>query len=512
MGNTLLFNQFDIIASFTENTINNELLGLVNDGTIEKELIVYRTVDSSGNYNYSVVQSASDIPDGAEYINGEVTPSIKIEQSGSAVTLLLNFDSGVGYFVDKAGFGPIAKLKKYDMTGWKYGININLELTRFNDKLKASSNINQQLNDLQASNLSINSLFLNFVSSDLETSNPAFTDCPKEMVEFMSFYFKHLDATQNPYILGYNISSDTSTNFSDKLPAQLKPTGTDFTVYADTSNEGLSNLNYTMVTQGGHQRIVSSPSVLTSNWFANASTAGKMIISHQCLLEDLILIPFYNNLSQTIYSQVSRHVSVGHGNSYNAAKSISGNTWSFNIANYGSGDNQYVNSFTVTIQNNNGFTNLAFNGSLRVYKEVSKSALFCTARAHASASVSWSGNVKIAIDGNGLSLTNGFKITHQSSGSSKNSCAKAFSWIGKILGGILDVFTGWTDGGFFSNLLSEAFSVNIPGIGTISLALGNFSNAISSFVLTPTGKKYKVTPSSNSPSFDNEGNLYLDLN
>lgn len=513
MNNSLIFNQFDIVASFTEETINGELAQLVQEKTISPNIILYRTLNSSNSYVYAIATSSNNIPKGAEYINGAITPSIKIQNTGSSVTLVLNFTSGEGYFIDKAGFGPLAKLKKYDMAGWTYGIDINLELTRFGNTLKASPNITQQLDKFTAENLSINSLFLDFVSSDLETSNPAYTTCPKEMVLFMSFYFEHLNKTENPYILGYNINATSTTNFPNQIPSQLKPTGTDFTVFADKTQENLSNLNYTMVTEGGHQKIVGPPPTLDSNWFSTQSNpAGKMIISHQCLLEDLILIPFYNNLQRKIYAQISQHISVGEGNSYQAAKSKNGNTWNFTIANVPGGDNQYVNKFSMTIENKGGATNLAFNGGLRINKSVSKDCFFCTARANASAEVSWAGNVLIGIDGNGLlSFTDAFKITNKNSGQNKNSCADAMSVIGSILGGILDVFTGWTDGGFFSNLLSDAFSVDIPGIGTISLALDNFSNAIGSVLLTPTGNTYKVNPSEASPYFDQEGNLYLDL-
>jgi hypothetical protein len=42
MENTLIFNQYDMVISFTEDTINTELKKLVYEGTIKQEIVLYR--------------------------------------------------------------------------------------------------------------------------------------------------------------------------------------------------------------------------------------------------------------------------------------------------------------------------------------------------------------------------------------------------------------------------------------------------------------------------------------
>lgn len=514
MENTLIFNQYDMVISFTEDTINAELKKLAYEGTIKQEIVLYRVVNAQGTYSYTVVNSGSDVPKGAEYIDGMVIPGIRIDHSGSNVVLVLKFISGKGYFADKNGFGPLAKLQEYDMSNWRYGFNVNLDLTSYKDDgtHKPSPAVEQQLKNFNAGNLSIDCLFLDFVSSDLKTTIPAETSCPAEMTEFMSFYFMHLNSTGNPYILGYSANASGNSSFSQDVPPQLKPVGTDYTMFSDPNYPGLSNLNYTLVTQGGHGSISGTPATLDSNWFnQNSAPAGKMIISSQCLLEALILRPFYNNLQQQTIAQVSQHVNVGAGNSYDAAKSVQGNGWSFNISNVNDGDDQYVNNFSVALQNGSGAIGLEFTGGVHIYKEVSKNCFFCTARAHASANIQWKGVVKIGIANGQLQLNKYFSITNQNSDHDTNSCADAFSWMGQIIGGILDVFTFWTDNGMFSNLLSDALSINLPGIGNLNIGLDNFSNSINNMVLTPTGSKYNLSPSDNSPAIDQKGDVYLDL-
>lgn len=513
MNNAAILNQFDMVLALRRATINDALKQLVSDGTIKRELVLYRRLGDGGEYTYSVADTRSEVPEGAEFIDAQITPSIDIPRSGSTVVLVLNFEGGSASFIDRAGFGPLAKLKSYDTAGWKYGIAVNLDLSGWSAKGSHKSNERAlvELNKLSASDFDIRCLFLDFASSDLMTADPATSACPKEMALFMGFYFKHIDSTKNPYILGYAATAGSRAKFAASIPPALTPSGTTYTMFADPDDPDASSLNYALVTKGGHGSVSGSPPPLDHSWFGGDDGVGQLIVSHNVLLERLVFEPLYNKLRSDIYQQVSGHLSVGEGNSYNAGRSRSGNTWRFAIAGDQSGDDRYVNTFTAVTSNSGGRTTISFQGGVQVYKEVSKGALFCTARAHAQASVSWAGNVSFSVGANGLDVSKSFKVTHQASGHSQNSCADAMSWIGRILGGILDVFTFWTDGGFFSNLLAQAFSVKIPGVGSLDVGLGTFSGQITSMIMLPSGESYKLAPSNNSPAFDDEGNLHVNL-
>ena len=509
MNNLFLLDNYDMALSFTIATINNELARLVQEGTIQRNITLYRTIDKQGNYQYALAANSGAIPENAEYFDATVLPQVEIGNSGNTVWLLLNFTSGNAFFADKGGYGPLAQPRHYTVEGWVYGFTVNLDQAPWTSNAGATSPaVNEQLRQFIADQFNIKSLFLDFVSSDLLNFDPGMSRCPEEMAQFMNFYFKSIGSSKNPYILGYSIQTGPESRFPQDLPPTLLPSSAGFAMYKDDSNGRISNLNFIMDTQGGHQQYTGQPPAPDSNWFSPSDTAiGKLIISHKCLVEALILKPFYNNLQQTIYKQIAGHISVGAGNRYEQGRTVTNNGWLFSISNILKGHNQYENAFTVQVQNNNGQAVLAFDGKIHIYKHVSHSYFFCTATAHAAADISWSGTITLSVVNGELQTAVDFRKTGGQKSSGHNGCADAFSWIGKIVGGVLDVFTLWSDSGFFSKLLADAFSINIPGTGSLQLALSKFPSLAGSMTILPSGTSYKAV----AVSADKAGNLYLSL-
>jgi hypothetical protein len=85
--------------------------------------------------------------------------------------------------------------------------------------------------------------------------------------------------------------------------------------------------------------------------------------------------------------------------------------------------------------------------------------------------------------------------------------AKAFAWIGKILGSILDFLTAMQDKGFFGNLFAGLMSVSPPGIGDVSVAFGQLGNLAQTAVMLPAGQVFFFK----SPASDSEANLAMQL-
>jgi hypothetical protein len=152
-----------------------------------------------------------------------------------------------------------------------------------------------------------------------------------------------------------------------------------------------------------------------------------------------------------------------------------------------------------------------FSGHIGVYKEVSQNNFFCTAKAHASAAIEWGGKVTYSVqsvnDKSSLKMDNSFQITRNDHNSGKNDCAKAFSWMGSIIGGIVGVFTHFIDGGYFTNMLSDAMRLGTPGIGDLNLAMNGLSDTVSSVVMLPAGQVFNFQ----NPSSDQDGNIVLQL-
>jgi hypothetical protein len=526
MQNNLIFTQFDAVVSMTEQTINDQLVHLLRTGTIKPSLILVQAIDSSGkDFTYSVLNDGDPIPPNSSYINGQIMPQIAIKESGHNISFILNFTGGTAAFW--VGFGPASKLVEYDMTGWAYGISVNMDLYALQQKdigskIAVPPSVKAQLSQFTDSMFTVNSLFLDFESVDLLNFDPNATNTAnagdvgiQQLVMFMQFYLKWLISTGNPYVLGYAIGVNSATKVDPTLtvPPALTFTGTDYTMYSDPNTAGLSNLNFTLVSQGGFGTVAGSPGVFDTNWISpTEQCSAKMIIAHQDLLETLFTQPLYASLQTGVFNQLNGHVDVPAGNTYTQARSNTATGLHFNISNIASGDDQYSNSFDVSFTNASGQTTINFNGLLHVRKEVSKNMGVCTADAWADCSVSWTQSLTImaAKDTAGsptLTVAVGQINTTPTQDSHQNDCAKGFEWIGKILGAIVDLFIDNLDNGFFKNLFGNLLSTPIPGVGDISVAFTNFGKTLPAAVLLPAGQVFFFK----NPAFDNEGNFSLEL-
>ena len=176
----------------------------------------------------------------------------------------------------------------------------------------------------------------------------------------------------------------------------------------------------------------------------------------------------FQQVRDTVYRGIAGHISVGAGNDYMAARSPAANGWNFSISNVPGGDDQYVNRFSVSIASTGKSADLRMNGSVHVYKEVSKMR-FWTAGPGPAATSPGAASFPSRSRVQAWKIADEFRTDSNRTNHDTNRCADAFSWIGRILGGVLDVFTGFGDRFFFSNLVSNAFSVSVPGIGNVSV-------------------------------------------
>ena len=517
--NARVFDDYDMVVAVPQRVINDQLARLQASGAIPGRLVLVQHADGQGNFTYEALQSPDRIPRGPDgtptlaCIDAAVRPRIAIPASGTLVTLVLDFLSGTAWL--GGGFGPLAGVRQYDVAGWSYGVAVTLDLAEVarENVGHVPAGVQAQLGAFMDDMFRVDHLFLDLDAADLLRFDPAATgtgpagdDGNRQLAAFMQFYLRDVARGGNPFILGYAATTTVATRVpADRnVPDTLRPTGTTFTLYHDPANPDLSTVNNVLATRGGHGAIAGTPPNLTSNWFAPGEQCdAKVVYSHACLAEPLLVKPVFDQVRQGVYQQVSQHVSVGPGNDYGAARQPTGNGWHFAISGVAGGDDQYINAIDVGC----GGAQLSFSGSVHAYKEVSQNNFFCTAHAWASGDAGWGGTITLGASGGALTAGGSFATTRSTSDSGQNSCADAFSWIGKILGGVLDVFTGWADGGFFSNLFSNAFSVSIPGIGDLNVVLGNLSSSAGSVVVLPAGGVFDFT----SPAIDAAGNVSLEL-
>jgi hypothetical protein len=261
-------------------------------------------------------------------------------------------------------------------------------------------------------------------------------------------------------------------------------------------------------------KFTGSPGTFDANWIKpNEQSGAKLIYSHSVLLERFVLQPFFEQISAEIYKQMEGKVGVGQGNNYHAARQATATGFNYTISNVTSGDNRYVNNYSVTIQNSASGTALQFKGHLYVYKEVSKShaCAFDDAKASVTATLDWSGNVSItsAKDKAGqptLTLSKSFQVDHSEVKPWQNDCADALSFFADILGPFLDGLTGFKDKFLFTRLFDSILDLH-PNIGNLGVALSNLPDAVQNAVILPAGQVFFFK----NVASDAEGNLSLEL-
>lgn len=530
MKNSDIFQSYDIVVSIPVSTINAQLSHLVGLGMIRPQLILVQTIQN-GNYTYEVLDSASQIPMDASgnpkyaYVKGEFLPAVHISDSGTNITFILNFHSGTACFWE--GEGPLAQLKAFDMSGWSYGIDVDMDLAAIakDDIARNGSvpqNVQSQLRQFSDEMFTINSLFMDFESTDLLRFNPTYSQAGtagevglQSLTTFMQFYLTNLVKAGNPYVLGYSLTTTATTKYSasQQIPASLRPVGTTYTMYHDPAHPDISTLNFVLATQAGHQRINGSPGNFDSNWIQpDEQVDAKIIYSHGVLIENLYLEPFFTQLRQGIYDKIRGHIEVGIGRDYDQAKSPTPTGFSYDIANDSSGDDQYVNHFDTSFATTPGATAINLNGTLKFYKEHSKNLGVDTARASLTADVTWTGTITISVekDVNGvptLHTDREFRIVKSDHSTYMNDWAKGLDEFSNIFGKILDFLTTGLSAGFFTTLFDALLAVPVPGIGNIGGALQNLGSSVGTVIVLPAGQVFFFK----NPSADPAANLSIGL-
>lgn len=530
MKNSEIFQNYDMVVSIPVSTINAQLNHLVRLGVIRQQLMLVQTIEN-GNYRYEALDSASQIPMDAAgnpkyaYVNSEFLPAVAISDSGTSITFILNFQAGTACFWE--GEGPLAQLQAFDMRGWSYGIDVDMDLaTIAKDDIARNfavpANVQDQLRQFSDEMFTVNSLFMDFESTDLLRFNPTYSQAGtagdvglQALTTFMQFYLTNLVKAGNPYVLGYSLTTTAATKYpaSEQIPASLRPAGTTYTMYRDAAHPDISTLNFVLATQGGHGAINGSPGNFDSNWIQpDEQIDAKIVYSHAVLIEDLYLKPFFDQLRQGIYDQIHSHIDVGIGRDYDAAKSATPTGFSYEIANDSSGDDQYVNRFEASFATTPGATAINLDGTLKFYKEHSRNLGLVTARASLTAEVTWSGTITISVekDAGGvptLHTDREFPIVKSDHNTYMNDAAKGLDAFSNIFGDILNFLTKELSPGFFTTLFDALLAVPVPGIGNIGGALQNLGSSVGTVIVLPAGQVFFFK----NPSADPEANLSLGL-
>ena len=291
-------------------------------------------VDSQQNYTYELIDKLPDDPQDSCFV-GTISPNISIKESGHAVLFNIQFTGGTAYFWE--GLGRNAVLKSYDMTGWIYAANVNLDMKGLQlDKAGNNHQVilpgnaeNQQvlidekalkkLTEFEAKNYSINCLFANFENTKLWDTNVVASNAGesgdnglKQLISFMSFYVRNLRKINNgnPYVFGY-FPEVKPVNPNPNIPPVLQACGVTYSCFKDKTPDQ-STLNYLLVTSGGKKTVPSGSFVFPENWIQTPDVHAKMIYSQHNILEKYIFRPLYAQLQSKIYSKIKSAVDASY--------------------------------------------------------------------------------------------------------------------------------------------------------------------------------------------------------
>lgn len=413
------------------------------------------------------------------------------------------------------------------MAGWICPIDVNLDLAALKkiDGANVPRIVQDQLAHFDPSMFSVNHLFMDFDSANLYADAAACSvngqpdEIKQQFSEFMGDYLSIFTAkgtaagkAANPFILGYVPTATSSASIADsKVPPLLRPIGTTFTVYHDPNHADLSNINFVLATRGGVDGIQASPGIFDSNWIGPSDQCdGKMIYSHKVLVEPLLLKPLYDTIKDDVYNAVSGKLSVSQNNSYDQGRSLSDGIFTFRISNIDTGDDQYVNTFQADLPARGAAPTIAItNGSIYIYKHVSKSEWPEDATAWANATTKWHGSISITASkdksGNPTLLPQmSYTLDSQHTDHGENGEAKFLEIIGNILGGFLDSLVPF-DNNFFSNLFKSLLSIDVPDLGSPAQAMSNIGKSIDGALILPGGQTFFFKD----PAIDQDANLSL---
>ncbi|WP_309119288.1 hypothetical protein [Paenibacillus sp.] len=239
------------------------------------------------------------------------TVSFSVPGTNRAILFMLNMPSGKFTYWD--GFGSSAKQKTIDFTNWVYAFTVNLDLVAIAyDDVKKGSAVPQEVQDhLQQFNdsmFTISHLFTDFEDADLASFDPGLTKMPlpdgsmitpgqiTQFQQALQTYFTTLQGTDNPYILGYCVDTNT---IAPSTPPTFTPTGSTFSIYSDPSIEGISTLNFLVMTNQTPLPTDPNAGIFSSNWVTNSESDGKFIISSDLFWISWLLPLIQNSLGIT---------------------------------------------------------------------------------------------------------------------------------------------------------------------------------------------------------------------
>ncbi|MFT6914556.1 MAG: hypothetical protein ACJAWL_000852 [Motiliproteus sp.] len=256
-NSTKELNNFDMIWSVTQDSVNAQLKYLFNFGDINTQISVGDLNEDGFNLNTTLLAPALIFDSAME---------------GHA-SMVISLDTGT--LTTWTGFGANAKTVEHDCKGWKIGFDVRLSLIGLKDLKAPSKAVHEKMKHsgfMDTQRFSVRGLFLDFqntnfssfddgrttvILSDASDANAAESARVKTMFyNGLRTHFEAIKTSENPYALGYTVENVTPPAGQNSTPALFAPTGVAYSThrYQDPGQHdskaylGRSTLNFMMMT------------------------------------------------------------------------------------------------------------------------------------------------------------------------------------------------------------------------------------------------------------------------
>lgn len=262
------------VVALTQDSINFQLSQLHKRGIIKPRLQI----------------SPGDT--GIELDAALAPPTIAFALAHRQRAAVLTLPLPVGTLVCWEGFGPKAVRREVPIADWRLAFTVNLDLQDIAaERLNSGAvpeEVKKHLAQFSPDIFTIRHLFLDFGNANLVELDLDRTQMPlprdakpspgmiQQAQEALRAYIATLRGDDNPFILGYAVDVKPQKPVDGPLAA----TAGTFSTFVDKRTDGMSTLNYLLMTD--HVALPTAPStgLFESNWVRSTTLDGRMVIAH----------------------------------------------------------------------------------------------------------------------------------------------------------------------------------------------------------------------------------------
>ncbi len=279
---------FDMLVAISENTINYQFQQLHRHDHLPREWDL----------------TAADTGISIKARLDPATVSLSVKGQARKVIFITHLKSGTFTYYD--GFGRNAVEKEIQIKDWQYAFEVNLDMQAI--KLAAIKDraerggvfipnvVYDHLEEFTDDMFKIQHLYMDFQDSNIASYDTAHTVMkgndgknltPGQMAQFgsgLTAYFKSLEGSNHPYILGYSVESKDAKKGDGN--ATFKPSSCTFSTFEHPQDNGLNALNFLVMTDNHSLPTDQAAGIGMGGYLSSNEDDGKFVIAGNRFFKD----------------------------------------------------------------------------------------------------------------------------------------------------------------------------------------------------------------------------------